>query len=116
MDDVAGKAQTELVEAVRELREQVAQLTERISTLETAATAPVVAKAAPAPVAPAPAPAPELSEELVLVISAAIAAFLGKKPYIRQIRLISSPTWSHQGRVGVQASHALKHYRAGASA
>jgi methylmalonyl-CoA carboxyltransferase large subunit len=108
-DDVAGTAQTALIEAIRELREQVAQLAERISSLETAAGA-----AAPAVVQPAP--APEISEELVLVISAAIAAFLGKKPYIRQIRLISSPTWSHQGRVSVQASHALKHYRAGASA
>ena len=113
MDDVAGKAQTELIEAVRELREQVAQLAERISTLETTATAAAVAPAAPVPVVPAPAPAPELSEELVLVISAAIAAYLGKKPYIRQIRLISSSTWSQQGRVSVQIDlgHTATHRR-----
>ena len=48
-----------------------------------------------------------LSEELVLVISAAIAAFLGKKAHIRQIRLIGSAAWAQQGRVIIQASHAL---------
>jgi methylmalonyl-CoA carboxyltransferase large subunit len=48
-----------------------------------------------------------LSEELVLVISAAIAAFLGKKPHIRQIRLLSSHAWAEHGRVTIQASHAL---------
>ena len=38
-----------------------------------------------------PGPAPEaLSEELVLVIGAAVAAFLGKRPHIRQIRLLGS--------------------------
>ena len=46
-----------------------------------------------------------LSEELVLVISAAIAAFLGKKPHIRQIRLLGASSWAQQGRVTIQASH-----------
>jgi methylmalonyl-CoA carboxyltransferase large subunit len=48
-----------------------------------------------------------LSEELVIVISAAIAAYLGKKPRIRQIRLLGGPAWAQQGRVTIQASHAL---------
>ena len=48
-----------------------------------------------------------LSEELVLVISAAIAAFLGKRPHIRQIRLLGSAAWAQQGRTTIQASHAL---------
>jgi methylmalonyl-CoA carboxyltransferase large subunit len=48
-----------------------------------------------------------LSDELVLVISAAIAAFLGKKAHIRRIRLIGSTAWAQQGRVTIQASHAL---------
>ena len=56
---------------------------------------------------PAAAKAEGLSEELVLVISAAIAAFLGKKPHIRQIRLLGSAAWAQQGRVTIQASHAL---------
>ena len=42
-----------------------------------------------------------------LGISAAIAAFLGKKPHIRQIRLLGSAAWSQQGRLTIQASHAL---------
>ncbi|NNJ60253.1 MAG: hypothetical protein HKP61_04735 [Dactylosporangium sp.] len=54
-----------------------------------------------------PAPAEPLDEDLLVVISAAIAAFLGKKPRIRQIRLVSSATWAQQGRVGIHASHAF---------
>ena len=46
-----------------------------------------------------------LSEELILVISAAIAAYLGKKAPIRGIRLLGSDAWSHQGRLTIQASH-----------
>jgi methylmalonyl-CoA carboxyltransferase large subunit len=48
-----------------------------------------------------------LNEELLLVISSAIAAYLGKKPHIRQIRLLASPAWAQQGRVTIMASHAL---------
>jgi methylmalonyl-CoA carboxyltransferase large subunit len=119
-----------LAEAVLALREEVARLAERLGALEAATRpdeSPVAAPAAEAAVAP-PAEAdeaveqaetapgePELTEELVLVISAAIAAFLGKKPYIRQIRLVTSPTWAQVGRVSIQASHALVHQRSGAS-
>lgn len=134
MKDVAVQDQTALHEAVRALRDEVARLADRITALEAAVpAAPVTAgptpsqppapsqPAAPAPAAAPPAlpaaPAPEMSEELLLVISAAIAAFLGKKPYIRQIRLVSSPTWTQQARVNVQTLHAIPmHYRAGASA
>jgi hypothetical protein len=48
-----------------------------------------------------------ISEELLLVISAAVAAFLGKKPHIRQIRLLGATAWAQQGRVTIQASHTL---------
>lgn len=129
MKDDGIQQQKALAEAVQALRDDVARLTERISALELSASggsAPVVPAAgttgAPAPAAPAapaekPAAEPaELSEELVLIISAAIAAYLGKKPYIRQIRLVSSPTWTHQGRVSIQASHALGvRHRSGAA-
>jgi methylmalonyl-CoA carboxyltransferase large subunit len=99
-----------VVEALEALRREVARLGERVATLEAtvgigpaAAAPPPQAAAAP----PSPAPAEGLSEELVLVISAAIAAFLGKKPRIRQIRLLGSAAWAQQGRVTIQASHAL---------
>jgi methylmalonyl-CoA carboxyltransferase large subunit len=69
----------------------------------------------PAPAAPAIAPAQaeephseELSEEVLLVISAAVAAFLGKRARIRRVRRIPTPgfnPWSQQGRVYIQGSH-----------
>jgi methylmalonyl-CoA carboxyltransferase large subunit len=61
---------------------------------------------------PDPCPLTPENEELILVISAAIAAFLGKRPHIRQIRLLGSAAWAQQGRVTIQASHALgAHHR-----
>ncbi len=104
-----------VVEALEGLRRELSSLGERVAALEAVAAPPVSVVAppaaqAPAPTAPSPAmpPAPEgLSEELVLIISAAIAAFLGKRPHIRQIRLIGSAAWAQQGRVTIQASHAL---------
>jgi methylmalonyl-CoA carboxyltransferase large subunit len=90
----------ELVQALQALRQQVARLGERVAALE--ARAGVAAPAKP----PEPA-AEELSEELLLVLSAAIAAYLGKKAPIRQIRLLHSDTWAQQGRTTIQASHAL---------
>jgi methylmalonyl-CoA carboxyltransferase large subunit len=48
-----------------------------------------------------------ISEEKLLAISAAVAAFLGERVRIRQIRLIRSNAWAQQGRVSVQASHWL---------
>jgi len=51
-----------------------------------------------------PPQAEEFGEELLLAISAAVAAYLGVKPHIRQIRLLGGVTWSQQGRVTIQAS------------
>jgi methylmalonyl-CoA carboxyltransferase large subunit len=85
-----------VADALEVLRREVARLNERVAALEAGAATP-----------PAPAAADEgLSEELVLVIGAAVAAFLGKKAPIRQIRLIGSAAWAQQGRVTIQASHA----------
>jgi methylmalonyl-CoA carboxyltransferase large subunit len=44
---------------------------------------------------------------VLLVISAAISAYLGKRPHIRQVRLLGSAGWAQQGRVTIQASHSL---------
>ena len=87
--------------ALDSLRQDVAGLNERVVALETAGAA------RPAAMATAPTQADEIGEELVLVISAAIAAFLGVKPHIRQIRLLGSASWAQQGRATIQASHAL---------
>ena len=48
-----------------------------------------------------------ISEDRLIAISAAVAAFLGERVRIRQIRLVRSNAWAQQGRVSVQASHWL---------
>jgi methylmalonyl-CoA carboxyltransferase 12S subunit len=98
---------TELSEALGALRHELARLGARVAALEAAAA---TTPRSPAPTAPSPRPmeqAEGLSEELVLVISAAIAAFLGKKHHVRQIRLLGTRAWGQQGRVTIQASHDL---------
>jgi methylmalonyl-CoA carboxyltransferase 12S subunit len=52
----------------------------------------------------------ELSEETLAVISATIAAFLGKTARIRAVRRVpanAQSPWAQQGRVYVQGSHNL---------
>ncbi|MFC7479052.1 OadG family protein [Luedemannella flava] len=90
----------------------MARLADRVAALESAAAATSPGTTQTAAQVAAPEPVAELSEELILVISAALAAYLGKKPYIRQIRLVSTPTWTHQGRITIQGSHLLAtHHR-----
>lgn len=125
-----------LRQALEALTAQMAALTARLEKLEAAGPAapaaasvtavetmaePVVLAVAvqpevahTAPVAPASErvtvpgkAADEFSEELLLVLSAAVAAYLGKRPHIRAIRLQGSSAWAQQGRVFVQASHQL---------
>ena len=74
----------------------------------------VVAPAAPPPVVTKPAPLPkkeEVSPEMLLVIAAAVTAYMGKKVRIRSAKIVYSQEsfnpWSQQGRVFVQASHNL---------
>jgi methylmalonyl-CoA carboxyltransferase large subunit len=95
-------------QAIEALTAQLAQLNSHLASLQMAMpTAALGAAAAPAPGASAPAAAEEISEEVVLALSAAIAAYLGKRPRIRAIRVLQSGAWGQQGRVFVQASHRL---------
>jgi len=51
---------------------------------------------------------PEITEELLAIMSAAIAAYLGKNVRICRARFISNQgpsTWSQMGRVSIQSSH-----------
>ena len=89
--------------AVEQLQAQVAILTERLGKLEGPAAAPPQEEAA-APAAPA---ADEISPEILLAISAAVAAYLGERAHIRAVRLVSTTRWSQEGRVSIQASHRL---------
>jgi hypothetical protein len=52
-------------------------------------------------------------EELVLVIAAAIAAYLGKKATIKFIRRVETdaPSWQTYGRASIAGSHALPKVR-----
>jgi methylmalonyl-CoA carboxyltransferase large subunit len=103
---------TELATTVEELQAQIAELAKHIEYLEKRhAGANGAAKAAaPAPevAAAAAPPVEEITEEEMLAISAAIAAYLGVRPHIRQIRLVSTSAWAQQGRVSIQASHRLQ--------
>lgn len=93
--------QQEILEALQGLRQELGRLSDRVAALEAAARG--TPQAGSSEVA---------SEELLLVIGAAVAAYLGKKPRIRQVRLLSSPSWAQHGRATIQASHALPHRHA----
>ncbi len=100
-----------LAETLEGMRAELERLGERVAALEAAAAVGPLAvnlapEASPA-AAEKPAQPDGIDEELVLVISAAIAAFLGKKPHIRQIQLVGHAAWAQQGRVTIQASHQL---------
>jgi methylmalonyl-CoA carboxyltransferase large subunit len=74
-----------------QLREEVDALKRRLNALEGRAVR------AAAPAAP--------SEEDLVAISAAVAAFLGVRARIRQVRLLQSSAWAQVGRIGTHASH-----------
>ena len=76
---------------IAELRQELDALKGRLSALEGNAVR------AAAPSGP--------SEEDMLAISAAVAAFLGVRARIRQVRLVQSSAWAQVGRSGIHASH-----------
>lgn len=96
--------QRSLDETLNALRKEVAQLGERLAAVEAAGKALPSVKATKQP----PAPAAGVNEELLGVISAAIAAYLGVLPHIRQISLVGGAYWAQQGRVTIQASHTFE--------
>ena len=100
-----GKVTThELAEIVEQLRAQVAELSKRVEALTASPAAPAATTERPE----APPQRASITEEELLAISAALAAYLGVRPHIRQIRLISTRAWAQQGRVSIQASHQLQ--------
>lgn len=91
----------EVIELIDGLRKQLALLNERVARLEgpraAASAAPPSAESEPT----------DISQEELIAISAAVAAFLGIRAHIKQIRLIGSRAWAQEGRVSIQASHRL---------
>ena len=107
MARITTKALAEILEKVQA---QLATLSERLDRLEAAAPKPSgdgthAVEAAKEPAAEPP--KPEITEDELIAISAALGAFLGVRVRIRQIRLLSSDAWAQQGRVSIQASHIL---------
>ena len=110
-----------LTHAIAELERQVAELT-RIA--DAASSSAVLAPSAtPKPAhgsvatngaaASSADPSQELSPEILVMIAAAVTAFLGKPVRIRSAKMLQSPyeivnPWAQQGRVIVQASHNLQ--------
>lgn len=94
----------EVAQALEALREEVSRLAQRVAALEAASTSQAASRSTSESAGVATG---GLSEELVLTISAAVAAFLGEKPRIRQIRLLGGASWAQQGRATIQASHSL---------
>jgi methylmalonyl-CoA carboxyltransferase large subunit len=100
--------ETDIAGTIEQLQAQLAELTRRLASMENGKQA--VAPAPPtvtAPQAPAEPVVEAITEEELLAVSAAIAAYLGVRAHIRQIRLLSTNAWAQQGRVSIQASHRL---------
>jgi methylmalonyl-CoA carboxyltransferase large subunit len=99
---------------VRALETEVQELRQRVEKLESLLAAAAKTSAAPAEGGTKTSEAvakQEVSADIVLVISAAVAAFLGKRASIRQIRLTGESPWAMQGRATVQASHGMEFVR-----
>ncbi|NLF55599.1 MAG: hypothetical protein GX576_14615 [Thauera phenolivorans] len=90
-----------LLTVIEALRAEVRSLGERVAGLETQLVAAPNARSPAAAGVAGEGP----TEEELLAISAAIAAFLGCRAKIRQVRLVRSATWAQVGRVNIQASH-----------
>jgi len=84
---------SETSDTVAELKARVAELAARVQTLEEEATQRH----------------PAVSEDVLLAISAACAAYLGKRATIKQVHLRRGGAWATQGLATVQQSHADLH-------
>jgi methylmalonyl-CoA carboxyltransferase large subunit len=115
-------ASDDLRSTLQDILVQVANLAQRVSGLEELASmgrgesAPTgIAREVAARVTEEPstttsvAASAGISEVEMLAVSAAIAAWLGVRAHIRQIRLIRTGAWAQQGRATIQASHSLYH-------
>ncbi len=104
-----------LSDAVTRLEADVARVTRLVPSEPTAAV-----EAAPASQVPASAAddtqqnkAQEIAPDTLVILAAAVTAFLGKKVRIRSAKMLGTPyeivnPWAQQGRVIVQASHNLR--------
>jgi methylmalonyl-CoA carboxyltransferase 12S subunit len=97
----------ELASVIEDLRRQVAMLSARVTELQPAKPVPSAAATEPVAAAPEVETHSGITQEELLAISGALAAYLGVRVHIRQVRLISTHAWAQQGRATIQASHRL---------
>jgi methylmalonyl-CoA carboxyltransferase large subunit len=111
-----------LTSAIADLEARVSELSAAIAAISAPAAnpqAPGIADESAAAIADGGTSAPpvnqdaEVSTEVLILISAAVTAFLGKKVRIRSAKMLQSPyeivnPWAQQGRVIMQASHNLQ--------
>ena len=83
----------ELLPLMAQMRDEISALSRRVSALEQHQGVSAVAADA------------ALSEETLLAITGAVAAFLGVHARIRAVRLVHSSAWAQVGRIGAHASH-----------
>jgi methylmalonyl-CoA carboxyltransferase large subunit len=81
-----------LVDVVEELQRRIAKLEKQL------------AEASEQPRGPVPI-------DTILAISAAVAAYLGKKATVRQIHYSHTNSWARMGRSNIHASHTFTHTR-----
>ena len=81
---------SETSDTVAELKALVAELVTRVHTLEDQAAQWH----------------PEVTEEVLLAVSAACAAYLGERATVKQVHLRRGSTWASQGRAAAQQPHA----------
>jgi hypothetical protein len=98
-----------LRQEVEQLRSEMRECLQRLAGLETT-LAKVTANSETVAMAPAAETNGEITPERMALIAAVVTTFLGRKVKIHQARQVNpevvSP-WAQQGRVFVQASHAL---------
>ena len=100
------KDQDHLLAVIETLRGEVRSLGARVGELEARLAAAAQPSPATTTTQAVQTTAPgDITEEELLALSAAIAAFLGVRARIRNVRLVHSPTWAQVGRVHIQASH-----------
>ena len=98
-----------LTDAIAELERRVAELPARAPTAS-GAPEPAGRRMVPRRKLQCEVRNEEVPAEILILISAAVTSFLGKKVRIRSAKMLQSPyeivnPWAQQGRVIVQASH-----------
>jgi methylmalonyl-CoA carboxyltransferase 12S subunit len=85
-----GATTAELLAAVRALAERVEQLEGELEAVRRRTSEPGV------------------PDDVVLAISAAVAAFLGHRAKVKQVHYRTGQAWAQQGRVVVQGQHNVR--------